>query len=302
MAYLIRVPATTANLGPGFDCLGLALELWNEVEVSVVGNEIEVEIEGVGKDVLPTTPANAIYQAMLAFADSQGKTLPKGLRLKCNNHIPLGSGLGSSSAAVVAGILAAEAVLELPLDIEGQLNCATRLEGHPDNIAPCLLGGLVASMMDGEHILARQLPIAAFYLVIVHPYFNFPTHAARAVLPKTVSQADAIFNSSHALFVTEALRKGDLHLLRTAMQDRLHQPYRLPLIPGASTARNAAIEAGAAAVVLSGAGPSLLAFAPNAESSAAIAEAMQKAFAQANLESEALFPKISQIGATVTLL
>jgi homoserine kinase len=300
MTFLIRVPATTANLGPGFDCLGLALDIWNDLEVIVTGDNLQIELQGKNADFLPATEENAICQSMLAYAKRRQKTLPNGFHLLCTNRIPLGSGLGSSSAAAVAGILAAAAILEIPQDIEDQLDCAEEIEGHPDNVAPCLFGGLVASTIDHGKVIARKLPVSDFSFVIVHPNFIFPTRAARAALPKQVSHRDAVQNSSRVLLLSEALRTGDNDLLRIAMQDRLHEPYRLPLIPGANAAIKAGKNAGAIAVVLSGAGPSLLAFSPSSEANSVIATAIQEAFTQAGLASEILFPKISLDGATIT--
>jgi homoserine kinase len=299
MSFKICVPATTANLGPGFDCLGLALDLWNEVEVAVAGDALKIEIDGVGRGHLPVDQKNAIYRAMKHYAERHRKILPAGIRLNCVNRIPLGSGMGSSAAAAVAGILAAAAILDIPHDVENQLTCAVQIEGHPDNAAPCLLGGLVASSLDNGKVIARRLPISDFYLVFVHPFFTFPTHAARAALPKHVPHGDAVANASHVLLLSEALRSGDVELLRSAMQDRLHEPYRLPLIPGAPSAIAAAKSAGAITVVLSGAGPSLLAFSPSQQQSKAIASAMQAAFATVNLESEVFYPSIALTGAEI---
>jgi homoserine kinase len=153
--------------------------------------------------------------------------------------------------------------------------------------------------LDNGKVISRKLPIVDFHLVIVHPFFTFPTHVARAALPKQVSHGDAVANASHVLLLAEALRSGDVELLAFSMQDRLHEPYRLPLIPGASAAIAAARSAGAIAVVLSGAGPSLLAFSPSQQQSESIASAMQAAFREAALESEVFYPKVSQTGAEI---
>ena len=300
MSFSIRVPATTANLGPGFDCLGLALNIWNEVEVSAEGTRLSIEIEGSGANTLPTNAENAIYRAMLAYSKLHHKMLPPGLHLRCTNRIPLGSGLGSSSAAAIAGILAATAILQLRPDIENQLYCATQLEGHPDNVAPCLMGGLIASLLQENCVLTASLPVSAFNLILIHPNFHFPTHLARAALPKQILHSDAVFNASHLVFVIEALRTGDLTLLNQAMQDRLHQPYRLPLIPGAETAILAAQNAGAV-TALSGAGPSLLVFSPSRALNPMIASEMQSAFLHAGLSSEVFFPEVSLAGAALSL-
>ena len=300
MSFLICVPATTANLGPGFDCLGLALNIWNEVEVSIEGTRLSIEIEGSGTNTLPTNAENAIYRAMLTYSKLHHKTLPPGLHLRCTNRIPLGSGLGSSSAAAIAGILATTAILQLKPDIEDQLYCATQLEGHPDNVAPCLMGGLIASLLQENCVLTASLPVSAFNLILIHPNFHFPTHLARAALPKQILHSDAVFNASHLVFVIEALRTGDLTLLKQAMQDRLHQPYRLPLIPGAEAAILAAQNAGAV-TILSGAGPSLLVFSPDRALNPVIASEMQSAFFQAGLSSEVFFPEVSLAGAAFSL-
>ncbi|MGD0707532.1 MAG: homoserine kinase [Anaerolineaceae bacterium] len=300
MSFRIRVPATTANLGPGFDCLGLALDLWNEVEAAVSGSDLKIEIDGVGRGLLPVDHKNAIYRAMEHYAERHRKELPSGVSLSCMNRIPLGSGMGSSAAAAVAGILAAAVILDIPRDIEDQLACAAQIEGHPDNAAPCLLGGLVASSLDNGKVIAHRLPISDFYFVIVHPFFTFPTHAARAALPKQVPHGDAVTNAGHVLLLSEALRSGDVELLAFAMQDRLHEPYRLPLIPGASSAIAAAKSAGAITVVLSGAGPSLLAFSPSPKQNQEIALAMQAAFTIVNLKSEVFYPSIAQTGAEIS--
>ena len=300
MKYLIHVPATTANLGPGFDCLGLALDIWNDLEVSVEGHGLSIEIIGVGASHLPRNRENAIFTAMQGYAAFLKKELPHDLRLVCTNRIPLGSGLGSSSAAVAAGMIAANAILDGTTKIEDQLAFATTIEGHPDNVAPCLMGGLVTSILDEGQVITQKLKIVNFNLVLVHPFFNFPTSAARAALPVQVSRCDAIFNTSHAILVIEALRSGNLELLKVAMQDRLHQPYRLPCIPGAEQAIEAAAQAGAAVTVLSGAGPSLLSFSPAPEKNRGIADAMQSAFQQKGISSEVFYPAISQNGASIS--
>jgi homoserine kinase len=304
MQFLVKTPATTANIGPGFDCLGLALDVENEVIVHTQGESLVIDIAGVGKDVLATNEKNAIYQAMIAYAESRHETLPVGIHLECLNQIPLGSGLGSSSAAAVAGILIARTLLGKPPDLEAELTLATHLEGHPDNVAPCLLGGLIAATtLTNSDIQTLSLPVAdELHLVLVHPFFNFPTKVARDALPTHIAHHDAVFNASRAFFLTEALRTGNPQLLKTALQDRLHQPYRLPLIPGALTAIKKAQEAGAIATVLSGAGPSLLAFSPAKEQNQDIAQAICTAFTAADLESEVFLPHITKTGAEVTLL
>lgn len=302
MKFLVRVPATTANLGPGFDCLGLALDLWNEVEVKTTPNHLQITVEGEGKSILQTNKANAIYKAMETYARRHKKTLPEGILLQCTNHIPLGSGLGSSSAAVVAGILAAAVLLEITENREDLLDCATQIEGHPDNVAPCLMGGLVTSLVDNGRVTSRNLSIAPLALAIVTPDFHFPTSQSRAALPIDIPHKDAVFNLSRVVMLTEALRIGYAELLSLAMQDQIHQPFRIPLIPGAAAAISAAQKAGAAAVVLSGAGPSLLAVLRRQTDLQSVTAAMAEAFRQAGLSSRVFSPGISQAGATAKMI
>jgi homoserine kinase len=300
MSFIVRVPASSANLGPGFDCLGLALDLWNEVEITETGDRIELEITGEGAGVLPANEDNAIITAMRRYARQEAIDLPAGLKLVCRNAIPLGSGLGSSAAAAVAGILIASGFSNEAPDHSAMLACATAIEGHPDNAAACLYGGLVAAMSDKGQPLVRCMAAAPLALAIAVPSFDFPTHQARAALPKTVSLNDAVFNLSHAVMVVEALRSGDLDLLASAMQDHLHQPYRLALIPGAEQVVKSAFQAGAAAVALSGAGPSIMAVARQPEDAVLIAGSMVAAFKQAGLSARAFTPHISNLGAQVS--
>jgi homoserine kinase len=197
MSWRVRVPATCANLGPGFDCLALAIDLWNEVLLFIEGDHLKVEIEGEGASRLPLNENNLIVRAMQAYARRHAKPLPAGMRLACKNQIPLGSGLGSSAAAAVAGILCATALLGLPDDKMDQLACAAEMESHGDNAAACLLGGLTAYMKDGNQVIARRLPIAPLTLVVITPAFRFPTRQARAALPRRILHSAAADNLAH---------------------------------------------------------------------------------------------------------
>ena len=305
MKIHVNVPATTANLGPGFDALGLALDLWNEAtfESNRPGETgFRVTIEGEGADTLPHNEENSIAQAALQIFARAGKTC-EGFHLYCLNRIPLGSGLGSSSAALLAGMLGANTLLGNPFSNEEILTFAIEAEGHPDNVAPAMLGGLVASVVnEGRAVsvrLTRYENSQPFFMTVVLPNFDFPTKQARAILPKQVERTDAIYNISRAVLVTEALRRGDMDLLSVAMQDRLHQPYRLPLIPGAQTALDAARSAGAA-VALSGAGPSLIAFSERRDPQ--IGAAMARAFQSAGLLSRIFQLSPSYEGAEVGIV
>jgi homoserine kinase len=301
MKIIVKVPATSANLGPGFDALGLALDLWNEAAfVSMKNQKISVTIEGEGRDKLPTDQSNAVVEAALQIYKLAGESC-NGLRIHCVNRVPLGSGLGSSSAALLTGMLGANAILGEPFSREQILKLAIETEGHPDNVAPAMLGGLVASIIHESHVISSRLTLTGqqtpIHITVVFPDFDFPTKQARALLPKQIDRRDAIYNISRAVIVTEAFRLGDLDMLAEAMTDRLHQPYRLPLIPGAQAAMEAMKQAGAAAVALSGAGPSLIAFSTRRE--AAIGRAGQQAFAEAGLSSRVFKLKINRKGAQV---
>lgn len=304
MKILVKVPATTANLGPGFDALGLALDLWNETEfVASDDCQITISITGEGEGNLPLNAENAIVEAALKIYELVKKPCA-GLRIRCLNRVPIGSGLGSSSAAMLTGMLGANALLGSPFTDEEILKLAIETEGHPDNVAPAMLGGLVASIVYEERVISLKLPARAnrspMHVTVVLPDFDFPTKQARAILPRQIDRADAIYNISRAVLVTEALRTGDIDLLGKAMTDRLHQPYRIPLIPGAQGAMQAARQAGAAAVALSGAGPSLIAFSSHKDGG--IGRAMQQAFEQAGLTARIFELGTSYEGAEVSIV
>jgi homoserine kinase len=295
MKFTIKVPATTANLGPGFDALGLALDLWNEATFELA-DDFTVYVEGEGKGKLAQGKHNLILRAAQKLAERVGKELPPFV-VQCINRIPLGAGLGSSAAATLTGLLAANALTQSALSEEEILSLAVEIEGHSDNAAPALLGGLVVSTPGEEKMILRRLPIAPLDVTVVLPDFHFPTKQARNALPEQVKMKDAIYNISSAVLVTEAFRTGEMSLLGEAMTDRLHQPYRIPLIPGAQAAMDAMKRAGASAVALSGAGPSLIAFSSKREK--AIGEAAKRAFAGSDLGSRVFQLKISQKGAEV---
>src|SRR5688572_13420731 len=307
MHITIRIPATSANLGPGFDCLGLALDLWNEAVITLA-IEYSVQINGEGRERISPGENNLIIRSAQQFAEHIGKRLPP-FHLDCVNRIPLSSGLGSSAAARLTGLLGANALLGKPLSKDEILDLAAEMEGHPDNVAPALLGGLVVSTVEDGKVFAHKintetnqtsvgyLELPAFDITVVLPEFHLSTTQARTVLPEYIPMKDAVNNISHAMLVTEAFRNGDFDLLSKAMNDTLHQPYRLSLIPGAPEAMEAARRAGAAAAALSGAGPSIIAF--SAKRDPAIGEAMKTAFQQAGLQARILQLRMSNYGAEV---
>ncbi|MBL1194907.1 MAG: homoserine kinase [Chloroflexi bacterium] len=296
MQVIVRVPATSANLGPGFDCLGLALDLWNETSFSLTGQGLSINVEGEGEGKLSLDHSNLIVQAAQHYYSFVGQELPTDITIHCQNHIPLSSGLGSSAAAVLTGLLGANALAGNLLSQEEVLNLAIELEGHPDNVAPALHGGLSLSAPDGKANISKQINVHPFQIAIVLPEVKLSTQDARNALPPSVGMSDAVFNLSHTTLTVEALRNGDLELLSQAMQDRLHQPYRLPLIPGAAEAIQAAQNTGAAAA-LSGAGPSVIAFAEGNVD--AVAERMQSAFTDKGIASRKFTLGIAAKGATI---
>lgn len=293
MNITIKVPATSANLGPGFDTLGLALDLWNESTFELA-DDFTVYIEGEGTGKLTHGKNNLIIRAAQNLAERVGKELHPFI-VRCVNRIPTGSGMGSSAAATLTGLLAANVLTKSNFSNDEILDIATEIEGHPDNVAPALMGGLVVSTLSEGKVIARKLPVAPMHVTVVLPDFHFPTKEARNSLPKYVDLKDAVHNISRALLVTEAFRSGDLSLLGEAMNDRLHQPYRLKLIPGAEEALHAMkTEGGAAAVALSGAGPSLIAFSQTENNAGSAAK---RAFAQAGLSARIFQLGVSNRGA-----
>jgi homoserine kinase len=246
-SVVVRAPATSANLGPGFDCLGLALDLWNEVEATP------------GR-VAEDDHTNLILRAAHAVYDAVGAPYP-GFELRCTNRVIFNRGLGSSAAAIASGVLFANEVLGKPLDEPALLRQATAVEGHPDNVVPALLGGLrVATCAEDGRVLQTRVPLAMrLSTVCFVPEMAIPTPHARGLLPSSVAMADAVFNVARSSLLVAALAAGAPELLAEATRDRLHQPYRLPLFPAGATLLEAAMRAGALGAFISGAGPTVLA-------------------------------------------
>ena len=259
-AARVRTPATSANLGPGFDALGLALTLYDDLTARVTDDGYTVTVTGEGAGDLPTDARHLVVRAMLAAFDELGER-PPGFAIECVNRIPQARGLGSSSAAIVGGVQLARALVKdgmTLLDDEGALRVAARLEGHPDNVAPCLLGGFTVAWTEAGGARAVRSEAAE----TVHPTIFVPeerglTASARAALPPAVPHADAAFNAGRAALLVHALRH-DPDLLFAATEDRLHQGFRAESMPGTASLVAALRSVGVAAVV-SGAGPSVLA-------------------------------------------
>ncbi|MBB2909916.1 homoserine kinase [Streptosporangium becharense] len=288
---VVRVPATSANLGPGFDTLGLALSLYDEVEAELFeppggpgSRSVVIEVEGEGAGRLDTGEGHLIVTTMRAAFDRMGLPQPGGIRLRCLNRIPHARGLGSSSAAICAGILAARALAARPYAAEGSSGdggpapgsppassaftdddvfaLANEIEGHPDNVAPCLAGGLTVAWTDaaGAPRMVRLLPHEDVRPVVLVPGHRLSTEVARGLLPDRVPHADAAANAGRAALLIAALTaRPEPELLLAATEDRLHQDYRAPAMPQTADLVRRLRGAGVAAVV-SGAGPTVLAF------------------------------------------
>lgn len=291
----VQVPATTANVGPGFDCLGMALKLYNSVEMMQIDAGLVIEVHGDGASSISTGPDNIVYVAAKRVFEKVGYK-PTGLKIRLNNHIPLCRGLGSSAAAIVGGIVAANILCGNKLSTREMLELATKVEGHPDNVAPALVGGIVVSAVDEEDIhYVKIQPPAALKTVVAVPDFQLSTKRAREVLPSQVTLQDAVFNVGHVALLVAALCQGEIDKLSCAMEDRLHQGYRAALVPGMKKVLAAAKLAGAKGVVLSGAGPTLIAFAD--QNLDLIARVMKDTFKQSGVNAKVMTLEPSFIGA-----
>lgn len=258
----VTVPATSANVGAGFDALGLALSLHNTVTLE---ESDRIDIQSSDGSLIPTGTSNLVYRSARAVFDQLGQPLP-GICIRQENPIPMARGLGSSSACIVAGILGANALLGSPLTPRQMLTLAASIEGHPDNVAPALLGGLTSSVFEDGVVYSvkRDVDQSLCFAAIV-PDYKLLTEAARAALPKQVAHKDAVYNLSRAALVPAAFCEGRHDLLGIATEDKLHQPYRMPLMPGSREVFALAKQCGAKAVYVSGAGSTVMAVAERAE-------------------------------------
>jgi len=255
----LRVPASSANLGPGFDALGLALDLHLTCRFRRAG-ALAIRVSGKDADVIPASPENLIWQTALRVAADTAMEMPL-IELEVTNDVPIAKGLGSSAAALTAGVVIASEILDLRWDADRILHEAAWIEGHPDNVAACVLGGIVASAIDSEGIArAVRMELHPHYgVAVVVPDFLLPTVEARRVLPETYSRQDTIFNVQRSALLIAALTQGVTDAFPAALEDRLHQPYRYSLVPGLE-AMTRLRAPGLLGCALSGAGPSILVF------------------------------------------
>lgn len=299
----VRVPGTSANCGPGFDCLGLAATIYNDLELTLLEEKnLTIEAKGDGAETIPADEKNIVWKAAKMILERSGNAEKfKGAILKMQNNIPMSRGLGSSAAAIVAGLTAANEIVGKPFNRKEILKFATEIEGHPDNVAPAIYGGFTISTVDrGQVQTFSFLPKLKLKLIVAVPEFPLSTRLARQVLPKSVSLKDAVFNIGRASMLIAALMQGKEKFLSTAFDDALHQPYRTKLVPGMQEVFNAAKKAGAVGVCLSGAGPCLIAFSPidrHIENN--IAVEMVQAFKQNEVQANALILDLDTRGAFV---
>ncbi len=293
----VRVPATSANLGPGFDTLGLALSVYDELTVSALpGPGLEIDVTGEGAGEVPTDASHLVVRAMAYAFEACSRPMP-GIRLSAHNSIPHGRGMGSSGAAVVAGLLAAKGLLagDVELGPDTLLRLATELEGHPDNVAPALFGGLTIAWMDDSGPQHKKLLVhrGVSPLVLV-PGFTMSTSVARELAPLQVTREDAVFNVSRSALLIAALTQSP-ELLLAATEDKLHQSYRAPAMVETDRLVRALRAEGFAAVV-SGAGPSVLVLADGPGKRLAAAEL---AASVADTPWQAVMPAVDVKGGTV---
>ncbi|AYO30386.1 homoserine kinase [Biomaibacter acetigenes] len=279
----VRVPATTANFGPGFDCIGAALGLYNYIEMEFWPRPV-VEVIGEGQGELIRDESNLVYRAATRVLSEAG--VNKALRIKLENNIPLARGLGSSAACIAGGMMAANRLLGGPVPFDRIINLATEMEGHPDNVVPALIGGFSISILHEGKVIYRSFPMPDnLRFVAAIPRFHLETVKARKVLPREVPLSDAVFNLSRSALMVAAFCRGDFTDIEVFCQDKLHQPYRSQLIPGMEKVIKMATQKGALGCFLSGAGPAVICLAYEKQAPI-LGESMVEIFLDEGIESE----------------
>ena len=287
------MPASSANLGPGFDALGMALRIYLECRFRAAAR-LSIQVKGRDAAAISTGEDNLIWQTALAVARDVGMSMPP-IELIIQNDIPIGKGLGSSAAALTAGVVIADRLLDLRWKPLRVLDEAARLEGHPDNVAACVLGSIVASAIDSGGVaraVRLNLP-SAFGVGVVVPDFMLPTSEARAVLPDCYPRSEAIFNVQRAALLIAALATGTSSAFPAALEDKFHQPYRAPLVPGLDDILKLRAP-GLLGCALSGAGPSILVFYERGYQQ--VCDLVRQVFALHGRQSEVLYTPIAECG------
>ena len=300
------MPATTANIGPGFDCLGAALNLYNTFHfkpfIPLSDSEpFHISIEGAEASRVNTGTNNLVYRSFLKCYERIG-TLPPPVEINIKLGVPLSRGLGSSSTAIVGGIIGANVLAGSPLDNPALAQLANEIEGHPDNVIPALFGGLRLATIADKRLQVCDLPWHESVVpVVIIPEFELSTADARRVLPVKYSRADAVFNTAHIGLLLRGIATGNGDWIAGGMGDRIHQPYRKKLIPGYDEVRRAAMQAGAWGLVISGAGPTLLALAPK-DREAGVRVAMENAWRSQPFTSKGHCLALDMQGATAEVI
>ncbi|MBA2939283.1 homoserine kinase [Paenibacillus sp. CGMCC 1.16610] len=298
----VKVPASTANLGPGFDSLGMALNLYAWIDMAI-SEQTTIDLIGDQMHGIPTDKTNLIYKVAQMVFQEAGVSHPE-LSISMYSDIPLTRGLGSSASAIVGALAGANALIGNKLTEYELFQIASRLEKHPDNVGASLFGGIVVAFWDGEKAESIRIePDPNLEVLVAIPAFQLATEKARGVMPKQVAMKDAVFNLSHSSLLVAALITGNLGMIRHAMKDALHQPYRAPLIPGMKTLLEQAENHGALGVALSGAGPTMLALVDQRSSRKAELEGfLKETLAKEGIEAQTLWLKPSREGVTTTAL
>ena len=299
MTAMIRVPATTANLGAGFDCIGAALSLYNEFTFTPIETQsLVIAVQGLEAARVHTDATNLAYQAFLKLY-TQIDRVPPVIQLEIKLGVPLARGLGSSATAIVGGLLGANTLAGNPLSPAAVMQLAIEMEGHPDNVVPALIGGCQLAATSANGWAIADIPWhSSIVPVVAIPHFELSTAEARSVLPTEYSRADAIFNTAHLGLMVRGLETGNPDWLSAGLTDRIHQPYRQKLIPGYTDVEQAVIAAVGYGMVISGAGPTLLALS-SAECSEAVATAMTEAWATHDVIAVAHLLTVDMQGAMI---
>lgn len=296
----IKVPASTANLGPGFDTLSLALDWYNEFTFKVTKEGLK--INQLNSKTLPEDSTNLVYKSFCEPFKKLKKPIP-GIELEINSQIPLSSGLGSSASAVISGLLASNFLLDNKLSKDEILSLATKLEGHPDNCAAAIYGGLTISVTQDETVYVSQFPWPKELIVIlILPDFDLPTRISRELLPAKIPFGDATFNVSCTAYLLSCLLNKDWEGLKIGFQDKLHQPHRKDLVPGMEVVLNEGLNQGALGATLSGAGPTLVAFTNDKEKAEKVAKTMTQKWDDFNVKSTYKIVNVAYDGARVESL
>ena len=296
-AIRVAAPATTANLGPGYDCLGMALDIWNTIQVEPLpeGEEPKVGVSGEGAGELESGTGNLVYRSMEFLFRELGRTMPP-VRVDCDNEIPLARGLGSSAAAIAGGLAAANALAEGEFSPRELLEMAATIEGHPDNVAAAVMGGLQLVVTQESTLYSVPVSVPTeMHAVVFIPDVRIATADARAVLPQHLSVADAVHNMARVALLVAGMATNHPEYLAVATQDKLHQPYRQPLFPAMKLLMKAANDAGALGAFLSGSGSTVLALTRGREMT--VAYEMAEAARQASVEGTVKVTQPTALGA-----